>query len=438
MKRLMLLVCSVLMVTALATAQTKVIEKSTKKTPSWVGSAVDGYLIVTVESKTLAGAQKMVIPEITERIIQSIATNITVSSTNESSDINVNGDITSTDNYYKRVKINAVNLPFLNGISMGKAQGVYWEKHQNKKTKQVHYEYSVKYPFSEQERQKLIAEFKKVDAEKEARYKALEDNINELESVEDIKDAITQIETLEAYFFDEVRKTKAAGLKKRYKDLYNNISVSGVFVAPGKYQFQLLLGGYPVKYSMLPKIMSNCASQLSVVHSGDGKFIATYDAIDCLPEEENFLNFIFRIEGKKVEHKALLKEAGGAGASQYSVVPEGKMILTADSASAADRKVYDINIRMTVNNRSGKKFAVKSLELQVPEIVAPLVFDDINAIYSTAGIIQLKLRAEGCFSIRQVKKSAFSFIEGSITIVNPETGALERKRLSLPYITNWE
>ena len=50
----------------------------------------------------------------------------------------------------------------------------------------------------------------------------------------------------------------------------------------------------------------------------------------------------------------------------FSVVPEGKLVLTADSV--ADRKIFNINIRLTLNNRGGTPFGLKALELHVPEI----------------------------------------------------------------------
>lgn len=53
-------------------------------------------------------------------------------------------------------------------------------------------------------------------------------------------------------------------------------------------------------------------------------------------------------------------------------------------------------------------------------------------------IIQIKALAEGEFTVGEKKKSLFSFVQGAITFVNPQTGAVERSQLSLPYVTNWE
>lgn len=428
--------CALLLAVGVA-AQTKVIDKSAKKAPEWLNTAVDDYLIVTVTAQSLADTQTKALAEVTERIIQSVASNVTVSARNEMSEVNTNGSIDSKDAYTRISKMKSANLPFLKGISLTKVEDVYWLKLQDKSTKKEYYEYSVKYPFSRVEQAGLVKQFEELDAEKVAQYEALEQKINEIESVEEIGSCIAQLDALIEYFFDEVRLTQAKGLQKRYRQLYDALTVTGTFVEEGTYRCQVLLEGNPVKVSVRPKVTSNCAGQLSVRPS-EGAFIITYDAIDCLPEEENFLDILFRIGGKKLEHKAFLTEAGGAGTATFSVVPEGKLILTADSVDAARRKLYNINIRLTLNNRGGTPFGLKAIELHVPEISAPIVFDDIDGVYKTKGVLQIRALAEGDFTVREKKNSAFSFVEGSVTFVNPQTGAVERKRLSLPYVTNWE
>lgn len=437
MKRLMWMVCALLLAVG-ASAQTKVIEKSAKKVPGWLNTAVDDYLIVTVTANSLADGQTKALTEITERIIQAVASNVSVSKKNVLSEVNTNGNIESSDAFTQVSKIKSANLPFLKGISLSNVEEIYWEKVQNKSTKKEHYNYSVKYPFSRAEQRKLLAEFEALDAEKVAQYKALEQKLHEIESIDEIKQSIVKLNTLAEYFFDEVRLSQVKGLITQYNDLYKAISITGTFLEDGKYQCQVLLDGSPVKVSVTPKVTSNCAGQISV-RPQDGMFIISYNAEDCLPEEENFLNITFNISGKRLQHQVFLSEAGaGAGIASFSVIPEGKIILTADSVISAERKLFNINIRLTLNNRGGTPFGLKALELHVPEISTPIIFDDIDGIYKTKGIIQIKALAEGEFTAKEKKNSAFSFVQGSITFVNPVTKAVERKRLSLPYVTNWE
>lgn len=436
MKRLIWMACALLLAVS-ASAQTKVIEKSAKKVPAWLNTAVDDYLVVSVTANSMAEAQTKALTEITERIIQAVASNVSVTQRSELSEVNVNGNIDSRDAYSRSSKIKSANLPFLKGVSLSNVEEIYWQKVQDKATKKEYYDYSVKYPFAQAEQRKLVAEFEALDAEKMAQYEALEQKIHQIESVEEIKQSITELNTLAEYFFDEVRLSQAQGLLSRYKQLYDALSITGTFLEGGKYQCQVLLEGNPVKVAATPKVTSNCAGQISVRPS-DGAFVISYDAVDCLPEEENFLSILFRIGGKKLEHKAFLNEAGGAGGGTFSVVPEGKLILTADSVVAADRRLFNINIRLTLNNRGGTPFGLKALELHVPELSAPIIFDDIDGVYKTKGILQIKALAEGEFTVKEKKKSAFSFVQGSITFVNPLTGAVERAKLSLPYVSNWE
>lgn len=427
------MIFTALLVTGIA-AQTKVVEKSAKKVPEWLNTATEGYLVVSVRANSLAEGQTKALTEITERIIQSVASNVTVSKKNVLSEVNVNGSIESSDAFTQVSKIKSANLPFLKGISLSNAEEIYWEKVRDKATGKEHYDYSVKYPFSRSEQRKLIAEFEALDAEKVARYEALEQKISSIESVDEIGQAITELNTLSGYFFDDVRLSQVEGLTARYKQLYDALSLTGTFLENGKYQCQVLLDGNPVRVATKPKVTSNCAGQIGV-RPADGMFVISYDAEDCLPEEENFLNISLVAGGKRLQHKAFLNEAG-VGNTTFSVVPEGKLILTADSV--AGRKIFNINIRLTLNNRGGTPFGLKALELHVPEISAPIIFDDIDGVYKTKGIVQIKALAEGEFTAGEKKNSAFSFVQGSVTFVNPQTGAVERARLSLPYITNWE
>lgn len=108
--------------------------------------------------------------------------------------------------------------------------------------------------------------------------------------------------------------SQVKGLISRYNELYKAISVTGTFLEDGKYQCQVLLEGSPVKVSAVPKATSNCASQVSV-RPDDGRFIIAYNAVDCLPEEDNLLDITFVINGKRIQHRAFLNESGASGVS---------------------------------------------------------------------------------------------------------------------------
>ena len=69
MKRLIWMIFVTLLAAGVA-AQTKVVERSAKKVPGWLNTAVEDYLVVSVTAGSLAEGQTKALTEITERIIQ--------------------------------------------------------------------------------------------------------------------------------------------------------------------------------------------------------------------------------------------------------------------------------------------------------------------------------------------------------------------------------
>ena len=301
MKRLTAMICLAL-VTICAFAETKVIEKSAKKAPEWLYSATDGFIVVTVEASNLGDAQQRALQLVTERIILSVATSVSVSQDNEISSVSTDGSVAEKESFKQVSRMKSANLPFLKGISPSKIKEIYWIKLQDKATKAEHYEYSVKYPYSKTEQLQLVDEFERLDASKNQEYETLKNKLDNIESIEEIKQGILQLNSLKEYFFDNVRLSQVNALTEQYKALYNAITLSGKLSEAGKYEIQMLLNGKPVKVATVPTVTSNCASQIKVVPSGK-KFIVTYDAIDCLGDEENFINVQFRINGKRIESK---------------------------------------------------------------------------------------------------------------------------------------
>ena len=283
-------------------ADTKVIEKSAKKAPEWLYSATDGFIVVTVEASNLGDAQQRAIQLVTERIILSVATSVSVSQDNEISSVSTDGSVAEKESFKRVSRMKSANLPFLKGISSSKIKDIYWIKLQDKATKAEHYEYSVKYPYSKTEQLQLVDEFERLDASKNQEYETLKNKLDNIESIEEIKQGILQLNSLKEYFFDNVRLSQVNALTEQYKALYNAITLSGHLSEAGKYEIQMLLNGKPVKVATVPKVTSNCASQIRVNPSGN-KFVITYDAIDCLGDEENFINVQFRINGKRIESK---------------------------------------------------------------------------------------------------------------------------------------
>lgn len=426
------------MVMAAASAETKIIDRSAKKAPEWLGTATEGFLVVTVRARSLADCQTKALDEITERIIMSVASNVTVSHSNTASEIVTGSGVDSRDEYIRSSHIRSANLPFIKGVSLSNATGVYWIKMRDKQSGQEFYDYSVKYPFSRTEQQQLSAQLDELDAEKTRQYESLENGFGNITSVDEIKNATATLDAIGQYFFDDVRLSQVKTLRKRYKDIYKSIVLDGRIIAPGVLRCRLMLDGHTIKSYQPVTVKSDCAA-ITDNTPADGEYTITYDTADCLSDEDNYITVSMRIEGNKIENRfSINSEINKNDAEKIAVVPEGKIILTADTVSATDRTVEGINIRLTLNNRGAMPFGLKSIELHVPRLTAPIVFDNVDGTYTSKGIIQINARTDGRFIVREKERGVTSLVSGSITLVNPTTGAVERIRLSLPCVTNWE
>ena len=167
-----------------------------------------------------------------------------------------------------------------------------------------------------------------------AKYEALAQKIDNIESVEDIKAATTELNALKAYFFDDVRLEQVEGLKKRYLQLYDALTLTGKFVKRGQYSCQVLLKGRPVKVSTLPTVKSSSVTQLNVRPTTDGTFLVTYDDSECIEDEENTIDVMLRLDGKRLTYKISLTEAGsGFGSQKFSIAPEALVAALSGSST---------------------------------------------------------------------------------------------------------
>ncbi|WP_302591627.1 plethodontid receptivity factor PRF [uncultured Muribaculum sp.] len=416
-----------------ADGKTKVVERSAKKAPEWLMSATDGFMVVTVEAPSIAEAQTRALNELTERILQSVASNVTLEQGNTASEEYRNGSIESTDIYTRTSRIRAANMPFLKGVSLSKAQDLYWVKLLDKETGTEHYEYSVKYPYTRMDQRMLQAEFEELDSSKQGELRDLEGFIDTFTSIDDIRSAITRLDALEEYFVDNVRGTRVKGLRARYRDLYKSLGITGSIVSSGMIRCGLTVGGRTVRSSVAPTATSNCASDISVTPH-DGVFKVEFDTSDCLPDEENYVTVAFRINGRRIERRFSLRQS--IATDKFSVVPEGTVILKADSIIADSGEIANLNISFTLNNRGDTDFGVKSLELKVPGINSLVLVDDIDAVYTTRGAVKMACRVEGRIRIGD-NAGGSQLLNGYVSVVNPLSQAIERVRITLPFTVNW-
>lgn len=289
-------------------AQTaKVMERSAKSVPSWLSDTPKGYLVVETTAPDMSTAKDDAIRELATRIIMSVATNVDYSSYASGQTDSTDGRLSESESFGFDTRIAAAHLPFIKGISLTEAKDTYWEKCREKKTDRIFYRYAVLYPFPDSQLQKLRQEFEEIDNAKTSSLNSLREGLDQVSSSQQIEQAITELDQLHEYFFDNVRRKEAEGLKTNYKKLYKGLTLKATKPEKGKFTVTLLLQGRPFEVVGVPTLKSNCASRLQAVPLSDGYgYEITYDDIDCLPDEDNWIEINLRMRDTRVVQKVYL------------------------------------------------------------------------------------------------------------------------------------
>lgn len=280
----------------------KVVESSEKKLPEWLKEGQkEGFLMVTIEAPSLQEARALAERNLFSSIVQSVAANVNSSQKSFSSDESVDGVVKSREEFTNQLEVSAAKLPFIKGVSLSEAKGQYWERRENKRTKQRLYVLTVLYPMSEKELQKMRTEFDAYDREKTNEYNRLESAFAGVSSVEEINEAISSLASLEEYFFDSVRKKQTSGLEQRYRDLFRMVTLTGEQIGPNEFVLRTQLREAPFVTGKIPEVTSECASKIKVTPTGDGSsFRVTFSSEDCLDNENNSLKATMRLSSARL------------------------------------------------------------------------------------------------------------------------------------------
>lgn len=285
----------------------KILDRSSKDEPRWLHEHNQDYIIAEVEAPDLTSAKNKAMDEIAQRVIAAVALNVENSASSESRYINDDGDISEKESSSFSSRIATARIPFIKGISLTEAEDIYWEKVKENKSDRIFYRLCVLYPLSQDELGKMRDEFHKNDLEKENLLKNLGDNINNVSSSSEIEQAITSLSELEEYFFDNTRRQKASGLSKSYKNLYKGLTLKTSSPSGGSFTVKIMLNGKPFEIMGLPTLKSNCASRLQATPMADNTgYEITYSDIDCLEEEDNWIEISLRLRDTRLIEKVYI------------------------------------------------------------------------------------------------------------------------------------
>ncbi len=301
---IMLLLCAT---TVICARDVKTLQRSAKSAPEWLSSRPAGYLIAEAEASDLGAAQSKALEDLARQAVMAVAANVTHTSTASATSATSDGKSNETESFSYDTSIAAANIPFIKGLSLSEAEDTYWEKLRENKTDRIYYRFTVLYPFPQQELERMRAEFDRTDSEKTDQMARLRDGLHKVGSASEIEEAITALESLKTYFFDNVRRSQAEGLQKDYKGLYKALTLTATPPKDGSFTITLLLDGHPFKASGVPTLKSNCSKRLQAQPLPDGTgYEITYDAIDCLDEDDNWIDVSLRLRDTRLTKRIYL------------------------------------------------------------------------------------------------------------------------------------
>lgn len=410
-------------------AKIKVVQQSAKKIPVWVNTTQKDFIITSAISNDVEKAKNECLDNIRKYIIDAVAQNVKSSSESSINQESVNSGITSfLDKYNYSFQTQSANVPYMTGISASKAEDSYWEKREDKETKQISYLYCMKYPFPGLELKKLVHEFQKRDNEMNDKFKGLETGYEAITSAEQIDKAITDLNTLISYFFDDIRKNAARNLQQNYQQLYKQINIREISNQLGTYSFALVLRGKDITTSQRPVLKSETLTQMRAEQAGQA-WSVYYNYETCDPSEVNSGSVSFRIGGRPLMQEFFID----VNQTRIQLFPTKEMYLT---ATRRDSMLTNIGVRMNMDSKSAKKVTIYNITLNVPGLTTPLFIDNLNLVIQSAGVQTIQVTYNGEVGLLSAQNYKSDLLKGHLEVMDAD-GNNRRVDFSLPFKANW-
>jgi len=308
MKRF-LVFASALLLAGAAVAGEKTIESSAKRLPGWAGGMEEGFIIVSAQAAELDAAQQKAITQVREQIISAIATRVHSATSITMHEVTDNGSINSHKEMTSKLSVEAADIPYLADVSPSHAADYYWAKIR-RNDKSTYYIYHVKYPLSKSKLRLLVDEYEK-------QQKMLNDSLQAFASTDfatyDDLDRMLHRHTLLKQFAaglheDDQRREICKAVRNTYEQMLNrNLHVETVSSDRQATRAALYYGDTQLNCSMLPKVKSNCLTAIELKNETNTAVI-TYDfQTGCYEDEQNWLDIVYTVLGKKISQRIYIK-----------------------------------------------------------------------------------------------------------------------------------
>lgn len=418
MKRLLILAMSAMLCMPLpASAQKdKVVEASGKRKPDWIGRTDASSISVTEVGESLSEASDRCMASIRQYIINAVAVNISSTETMTMRQITRDNLVAVMTDFSSNLMTEAAKLPYISDISLSNAEDTYWERIYSRKDKSYRYEYSVRYPFTEQTRKQLVEAFLAIDNAKVAEYERLRDGLESVVNIDRIRQAVNELDGLYAYFFDATRRGETETLRRNYLDLYRRISIEVESESPGSCTYSLRLDGRKVTTSVQPRLKSESAIGMEVKACGDGLYRLEYNPEYASASDINTIEIRYVFGGADVsktihfnpaENKAGLKPVGTVGFEQSGGVLSGTIRLRVQGRAEITKLAFR-------NPADGETFEVRKFDPARLEEGERIVGFEADASIGHA-------------------QGGLDVIRGTITYTNPSDGQSAYVGFMLPF-----
>lgn len=263
--------------------------------PEWTHSSVPGYVISSAVGGDEQDAKDRCFRNIQSEILNSVAVNISSTSTFTSQSVS-EGDVTSTRQAYQdEIKTVAARLPFLTGLTTANAD-IWMEQVDGG------WRCFMKYPFSRFDQEELVSQFLAYDKEKTDQLDSLKKTLETFTNIDKISAYIAEVETLNTYFFDETRKSQAEGLKRQFREAADRIAITPVSNEPGLFIYHLTLDGRNMTSSLVPVTRCDTVEDIEFKDGGNGLYNLVYSTQYCLPTDPNNITMSYNFKYKRLKY----------------------------------------------------------------------------------------------------------------------------------------
>ncbi len=394
-------------------AQVKVIDKSGKK-PDWVGGIETNYLIESGKGATLDEAKAQALTRVKDNIVNSVAVKVSSSTELSTSELSQGEKYNVSGSYAEVIKTKTANLPAIKGISENKVSEFYWEKIQDKKSKQIVCYYHLKYPFSQADLDLIIFEYKEAQRRMREQLEAAIAGLDDLTQVEAIIERLTTLRHLSKQLEDENKAIAATNIGKM-EDLLKNLQIQQTACSQGVLKYFLVYGNRRFTTSQNPKTKSNCASNFRQ-QSVEDTMMVRYDHQGCRSQVTNTISVEYRFESRPVKAEFQLASIFTSAVLKIS---EGAQFIVLESDYTT---ITQYKIILPVLMQSNEPVELKNISITFSK--RPMLsFNTVAGQTLNPGTNSLELTGEF-----PLQKSNYTFetyeivlMSGSITYTNPKT-----------------